>query len=158
MIQKRLNGSPQPLGPRFRLPPEIRAAIVAHARAESPRECCGVIAGVSGEAREIYRLQNLSEGNAFYEIDPAQLFELEFSTLPRSGLSVVAIYHSHPASEAYPSTTDVALAAWPDAVYLICSLSDPGTPVIRGFTIIDDRIAEVRVDNFGTSYGSTPQT
>lgn len=129
----------------FRIPQEMREAIIAHAETESPRECCGLIAVVNGEARKLYQLSNLAEGNTFYEIDPARLFELEFTTLPQSGRSVVAIYHSHPVSEAYPSVTDIELAAWPDAVYLICSLADPALPVIRGFTIVEGQATEIDV-------------
>jgi proteasome lid subunit RPN8/RPN11 len=72
--------------------------------------------------------------------------ELEFRTLPNRNWEIVAIYHSHPASEAYPSATDVALAAWPEACYLICSLEDPARPVIRGFAIADGAIRERRID------------
>jgi proteasome lid subunit RPN8/RPN11 len=121
----------------------MHAAIIAHAIAECPRECCGLLAGSGGEAREMYQLRNLAEGNDFYEIDPVQLLELEFTTLPRAGSTVVAIYHSHPVSEAYPSASDVALAAWPDAAYLICSLAEPAAPVVRGFSIIDEQIKEL---------------
>ena len=128
----------------------MHASIIAHARAESPRECCGLIAGPAGAARQIFHLRNIAEGNAFYEIDPAQLLELEFTTLPRLGSDVVAIYHSHPASEAYPSTSDVALAAWTDAVYLICSLAVPAAPVIRGYSIVDEEITELVVESFDT--------
>ncbi len=127
------------------LPATMRDEIVAHARAEWPRECCGLIAGKDRRPTRLYRLTNVAPGNVFYEIDPRELYDLEFRQLPAEGWDVVAIYHSHPASEAYPSATDVALAGWPDAFYVICSLATPDSPVIRAFRIVDGEITEVQV-------------
>jgi proteasome lid subunit RPN8/RPN11 len=118
-------------------------AIVEHAKREAPRECCGVISGRDGLPIRLYETRNVAEGNRLYEIDPAQLIELEFQELPRSETEIVAIYHSHPASPAYPSATDVELAFWPGAVYLICSLADASQPTINGFRIRDGAIDEV---------------
>ena len=121
----------------------MRTAIVEHARRDAPRECCGIIAGRDGVPMRLYETRNIAPGNRLYEIDPAQLIDLEFREFPDQGLELVAIYHSHPASPAYPSATDVELAFWPDAVFLICSLADPDRPVIRGFRIRDGAIDEV---------------
>ena len=123
----------------------MRDEIVAHARAEAPRECCGLIAGQCGSPAHLYRLTNTAPGNTLYEIDATQLYDLEFRRLPERGWEVLAIYHSHPASPAYPSPTDVALAFWPDAYYLICSLLDPATPDLRAFRIVDGRIADAPI-------------
>lgn len=119
--------------------------IIEHARQESPRECCGLIGGVNGRAMHLFRLTNIAAGNSLYEIDPLEIYELEFRTLPDQGLAVLAIYHSHPVSEAYPSATDQALAFWPDALCLICSLADPRSPTIRAFKIGEHRIREAVV-------------
>lgn len=127
----------------FQLPDEMRAAIVHHAMRDAPRECCGIIAGRDGTAIQLYETRNIAAGNRLYEIDPAQLIELEFREFPAQELELVAIYHSHPESPAYPSTTDVELAFWPDAVFLICSLADRDQPEIRGFRIRDGAIHEV---------------
>jgi proteasome lid subunit RPN8/RPN11 len=133
----------QPPAERFPLPPDMARAIVAHAQREAPRECCGVIAGRDGLPVRLYETRNVAEGNRLYEIDPAQLIELEFQELPRSETEIVAIYHSHPTSPAYPSATDVDLAFWPSAIYLICSLADTNQPTINGFRIRDGGIDEV---------------
>ena len=109
--------------------------IVDHARTETPRECCGLIAGRDGQPARLFRLTNVAPGTALYEIDPGEIYDLEFRLLPAAKLDIVAIYHSHPATEAYPSSTDRSLAFWPDAIYLICSLADPEMPVIRGFRL-----------------------
>jgi proteasome lid subunit RPN8/RPN11 len=120
----------------------MRQAIVDHARREAPRECCGIIAGRAGAPVRLYATRNVAEGNTLYEIDPAELIELEFHEMPAQQTELVAIYHSHPFSPAYPSATDIALAFWPDAVYLICSLADPRTPQIRGFRIQNGEVSE----------------
>jgi [CysO sulfur-carrier protein]-S-L-cysteine hydrolase len=127
----------------FPLPGEMHAAIIEHAQRDAPRECCGIIAGRAGIPSQLYALRNIAEGNRLYEVDPVQLIELEFNVLEKDGSDIVAIYHSHPESPAYPSRTDVELAYWPEAVYLICSLEDPAEPYIRGFRIRDEAITEV---------------
>ena len=120
-------------------------AIIDHARAEAPRECCGVLAGRDGVSTELYPLPNIAPGNRLYEIDPQALYELEFRTLPDRHMEVLAIYHSHPATEAYPSETDQAQAFWPDATYLICSLALPESPVLRAFRLDEGCVREVAV-------------
>jgi proteasome lid subunit RPN8/RPN11 len=123
----------------------MRASIIAHARAEAPRECCGVIAGKDGRPVRLYEARNIAEGNRLYEIDPRQLIELEFHELPSQGTEIIAIYHSHPESPARPSATDIALAFWPDAVYLICSLENSHRPDLRGWRIRDGAVAEIEL-------------
>jgi proteasome lid subunit RPN8/RPN11 len=130
----------------FPLSPRFLAEIVAHARDESPRECCGIIAGRNGAPEKLYRTRNVAAGNRLYEIDPAELIALEFRELPAQGTEIVAIYHSHPASPAYPSQTDLDLAFWPEVVYLICSLAEPDAPVVRGFHLRDGHITEVALN------------
>lgn len=131
----------------FQLPHEMRAAIIEHAIRDAPRECCGVIAGRDGVLIQVYETPNVAEGNRLYEIDPARLIELEFRELPEQGSEIVAIYHSHPESPAYPSATDVELAFWPEAVYLICSLADRDRPNVRGFRIREESVHEVTLSS-----------
>jgi proteasome lid subunit RPN8/RPN11 len=128
--------------PPFVLPRQMREAIVAHARRDAPRECCGVIGGRGGRVGTLYPLTNLDQGTDFYRIDDAELFAV-YREIDEGGGEIVAIYHSHPVSPAWPSPTDVRLAAWPDAHYLICSLADPDRPDLRAFRIVDDQIREV---------------
>lgn len=119
--------------------------IVAHAQQELPRECCGLISGKQGRAARLYRLTNLAVGSSRYDIDPREILHLEFHELPAAGAEVLAIYHSHPVSIAYPSATDLELAFWPEAYYLICSLLDPAAPVIRAFRLTEGTISEFPV-------------
>lgn len=127
--------------PTLTLPAEMLAEIVAHAHEELPRECCGLIAGRDGVAQAFYRLRNAAPGIDFYEIDPNDLYRVS-KELDRRGWDVMVIYHSHPTSRAYPSATDIELAFWTDAYYLICSLEQPGQPDLRAFTIRDGQVQE----------------
>jgi proteasome lid subunit RPN8/RPN11 len=126
------------------LPERIRESIVAHARDHVPRECCGIVSGHDGDLVEAHWLTNTEPGNTRYLFDDEEFFRLYWE-IENRGDSLVAVYHSHPATEAYPSRTDVEFAYWPEAVYLICSLQDPESPVIRGFRIVDGEISEVEV-------------
>jgi proteasome lid subunit RPN8/RPN11 len=130
--------------PGVRIPADMRDEIVAHARAEVPRECCGVILGRNGELIELRRLTNIFPGNDFYEPDAGELYRL-LVEIDDSGTEIAAIYHSHPVCRAYPSPRDVEYAGWPDSVYLICSLERPDSPVIRAFRIVDGEITELAI-------------
>lgn len=131
----------------MRLPADVAAGIVAHARAEAPHECCGVLSGRSGAIERGHALRNTHPTPATrYEIDASQLFALEFESLPAAGREIVGIYHSHPATPAYPSATDLALAVWSDAVYVICSLADPAAPSLRAFRIAGETVTELSVE------------
>ncbi len=131
-------------GAVMHLPTAMRDEIVAHARAEAPRECCGVIAGQEGRPVQLYRLTNVEPGTDLYRIDDTELYHV-YRELHERGDVILAIYHSHPVSPAYPSRTDVALAFWSEAFYLICSLAEPGSPDIRAFRIVDERISEAEI-------------
>jgi proteasome lid subunit RPN8/RPN11 len=126
------------------LPAAMREEIMAHARADAPRECCGIIAGRNGEPTRLYRLTNLEPGVDRYLIDDAEVYRV-YREIEDGGDELLAIYHSHPVSVAYPSKTDVALAFWEEAFYVICSLEHPEAPVIRAFRIVGEEITEVDV-------------
>ena len=120
--------------------------IVEHARAEAPNECCGIVAGRDGHATRVFRARNAFESPLRYEVHPQDLLRIT-TAIDEAGEEVAAIYHSHVASPAYPSQTDENLAVnWPDPIYLICSLAEPGTPDLRAFTIRDGAVEEVELD------------
>ena len=135
----------------LRLSIAMRDEIVAHARAELPRECCGLIGGPEGDTDltgsrvELFRLTNAAPGLDFYEIDPDELFRVT-RDLDREGRDIVAIYHSHPVGPARPSSTDIELAFWPQAWYLICSLDDRERPDLRAFRIVEGAVTEARIE------------
>jgi len=126
------------------LPAEMRDEIVAHARESAPRECCGVIVGLSGQPGELRRMTNTYEGIDFYEVDGRELLSL-MKELDEKGWDFTAIYHSHPVSPAYPSPRDVEYAGYPDTAYIICSLENPDAPVVRAFAIVDAQITELPI-------------
>ena len=101
---------------------ELRGQIVAHARESAPQECCGLLLGDEDVVRRVLRCRNVHPTpETRYVIDQAQVFEA-FRQSRDFDRELVAIYHSHPRSPAYPSPTDRAEAQWPDAAYVLVSL------------------------------------
>ena len=112
--------------------------IILHARESSPLECCGLVGGTNkGEAKTVYPLTNLAANPLVaYEAAPEELFAAQRQMRAR-GEELLAIYHSHPrAEEPAPSSTDVRLAFYPSATYLIIGLGAP-VPVMRAFRILE---------------------
>ena len=114
------------------LPRTVYEGIVAHAREGKPEEVCGILRGRAGRAAALYRARNLAEDRIDnYDVDPQTLLkQFEFE---EAGDAMVAIYHSHPVSVAYPSATDAWNAHYPETYYLICSLEFDDAPAIRAF-------------------------
>jgi len=116
--------------------------IVAHAQEEAPNECCGIIAGNGdGAAVKLFRAKNAEASPYRYSVAGDELFRIN-RECDRNDWSFLGIYHSHTMSEAYPSPTDVRLAFWPDAYYILVSLEDAEKPVVRAFRIIDETVSE----------------
>jgi [CysO sulfur-carrier protein]-S-L-cysteine hydrolase len=129
----------------MRIPQSIFEQMLEHAREEVPNECCGILGGRDGEATTLYRATNAEQSPLRYTLDPNDLFRITFREIPENDEEMVAIYHSHTASPAYPSQTDINLATYPDSIYLILSLAEGGEP-LRGFRIDDGEVAEVELD------------
>jgi proteasome lid subunit RPN8/RPN11 len=135
------------------LPSSIREAIVAQARAEYPNEACGLIVGDApaasgGRAIQYVPTRNKAASPYRYEIDPADLYRLTIETDDADQV-FWGIVHSHTHSPAVPSPTDVGLAFYPDALFLLVSLSDDeadpatGDPSLRAWRIVDGSVHEV---------------
>jgi len=118
--------------------------MIAHAKKEAPNECCGIIAGKNGRAVKLFRAKNAEASPYRYNVEPKDLFRI-FRECDENGWGFLAIYHSHTASEAYPSPTDVRLATWPEAYYVLVSLKDADKPVVRVFRILDGAISEEKI-------------
>ena len=118
--------------------------IVAHAREDMPNECCGMVGGMDGRARTVYRAENAEASPLRYSIDPQEQFRL-MKEIEEAGEELVGIYHSHTKSAAFPSQTDVNLAGWPDAVYLIASLANSDAPEVKGFWIRNGEISDAEI-------------
>jgi len=130
----------------LQLPKAFADEIIAHAREQEPDECCGLLAGKNGLAEKLYRITNSEHSPTRYFMEPQELYDALKDMDDENGLDLLAIYHSHPRSQAYPSATDVKLATWPEATYIIVSLSDRERPAMRAFHIVDDRIAEAEME------------
>lgn len=119
--------------------------MAAHAIEEAPNECCGIIAGKNGRATKLYRAKNAEASPYRYSVEPKDLLRI-FRECEDNDWSFLAIYHSHTASEAYPSPTDVRLAFWPEAFYVLVSLAGKDKPVVRAFRIVDGEVAEETIE------------
>ena len=118
--------------------------IIAHALAEDPNECCGILAGLRGKVSYLYRMTNVQQSPYRYSMDPKELYRT-YREIDDTGKEVLAIYHSHTHTEAYPSPTDIRLASWPDTFYIIASLEDLSRPVLRAFRILNEKVTEEEV-------------
>jgi proteasome lid subunit RPN8/RPN11 len=128
----------------MQLPKEFVDEMVAHAVQDAPNECCGIIAGKDGAATKLYRARNSEASPYRYSVEPKDLLRI-FHECEDNDWSFLAIYHSHTASEAYPSATDVRLAFWPEARYVLISLAKE-TPVVRAFRIEEGVVTEEPID------------
>jgi proteasome lid subunit RPN8/RPN11 len=129
----------------LKLPQAHVDEIIAHAREDAPNECCGIIAGNNGDATKLYRAINAEASPFRYSVDPKDLLRI-YRDIESNDWDVLGIYHSHTHTEAYPSPTDVRLAAWPDAHYILVSLEDEASPVVRSFRILDGEIEEEELE------------
>lgn len=140
----------------MRIPKEIYEQLLEHARDDAPNECCGLVGGRDGVAKTVYRARNAEASPLRYNLDPQDQIRI-YDEIERNGEELAAIYHSHTASPAYPSQTDINLAlmdrrengqmvgkepVFPGVVYLIASLADGEEP-LRGFEITEAGVNEV---------------
>ncbi len=126
----------------------------AHARAEAPREACGIIIGSAPAASGGAPLRwipttNVLASSTLYEIDAAELLRISLDA-DDAGEFIWGIVHSHVASPAVPSATDTSVAGYPDALYILVSLApsqvaSDGEPGIRAWWIVDRSATEVRL-------------
>ena len=119
--------------------------MVAHACEDVPNECCGMIGGRDGTAEKVVRVENAAASPLRYEMDPQGQFDA-LKEIEADG-ELLAIYHSHTKSAAYPSQTDVNQAQnWPEPIYLIISLADGDNPDVQGFHLADLKIADAELE------------
>ena len=126
-------------------------AMIAHAREDHPDEACGVIVGPEGSdvPTRLIRMINADRSPTFFRFEPEEQFAL-YKHLSTSGEEIVVVYHSHTATEAYPSRTDISLASEPQAHYVIVSTAESsasdGPVSVRSFRIADDAVTEEEID------------
>ncbi|WP_055477755.1 Mov34/MPN/PAD-1 family protein [Sphaerimonospora mesophila] len=124
---------------------ELVDKIVAHARADHPDEACGVVAGPAGSDRpeRFIPMENAERSPTFYRFDSMEQFRVWRDMDDRDEVPVV-IYHSHTATEAYPSRTDISYASEPDAHYVLVSTASD-VPEFRSYRIVDGVVTEEEV-------------
>jgi proteasome lid subunit RPN8/RPN11 len=126
------------------LPTPLVRGMLEHAQQEYPNECCGLLAGRGDRVERLYRGVNVDRSPYTYRLDPLDQLRI-LKEIEAEGLELVAIYHSHTQSAAYPSKTDVAKARHPEAVYVIVSVENGGPSEgkpVRAFRIRDGAITE----------------
>jgi [CysO sulfur-carrier protein]-S-L-cysteine hydrolase len=125
------------------IPRELRDKIVAHARADHPDEACGVIAGPAGSDRpeRFIAMENAERSPTFYRFDSGEQFLL-WQQMDDNDEEPVVIYHSHTATEAYPSRTDISYASEPQAHYVLVSTRDDDETEFRSYRILDGVVSE----------------
>ena len=127
----------------MRIARELYDQIVAHARAEAPNECCGMIAARDGRAVEVHPARNAAASPLRYEIDGRQQLEI-LTAIEEAGHELGAIYHSHTRTAPEPSQTDINLAFYPDSLYLIVGLAGD-EPEVRAWRIVDGTVTEAEL-------------
>jgi proteasome lid subunit RPN8/RPN11 len=118
------------------IPFDIYQEMLDHLHRDYPNEGCGLLGGQAGKVSRHFPTTNVEPEDKYirYLIDPKEQLAAE-EALDEQGLELVAIYHSHTHTPAYPSPTDVRTAYYPDSYYILVSLTDPANPVIRAYKI-----------------------
>ncbi|OFJ55037.1 Mov34/MPN/PAD-1 family protein [Mycolicibacterium grossiae] len=131
----------------LRIRRDLVDAMVAHARADHPDEACGLIAGPEGTDRpeRFVQMLNAERSPTFYQFDSMEQLRV-YREMEAADEVPVVVYHSHTATEAYPSRTDVSIAAEPDAHYVLISTRDPEDHELRSYRIVDGIVTEEPVE------------
>jgi proteasome lid subunit RPN8/RPN11 len=129
----------------LQLSQEFHDQIVEHARRDHPDEACGVIAGRDGRPERFLPMINAARSPTFYEFDSMELLAL-YRDMESRDEEPVVIYHSHTATEAYPSRTDISYASEPEAHYVLVSTRADEQTEFRSFRIVDGQVTEEPVE------------
>lgn len=118
--------------------------ILKQSREEFPNEACGILAGKDGRVEMVYRMVNIDKSSKTFFMDPKEQLKV-MKEIRNLNLEMIGIYHSHIASEAYPSRHDVKLAFYTEVSYIIVSIKDRDNPSVRSFKIAEGNITEEEV-------------
>ncbi|MTD13351.1 peptidase [Nakamurella sp. YIM 132087] len=131
----------------LRIPRSMVDEIITHARADHPDEACGIIAGPEGAdtPTRLVRMTNAERSPTFYRFDSGEQLKL-YREMDDRDEEVVVVYHSHTATEAYPSRTDISYAGEPQAHYVLVSTREPDTEEFRSYRIVDGQVTEEPVE------------
>ncbi len=124
------------------IPAELFEQMLDRARSEAPIEACGILAGRDDRAEKFYPMTNAEGRPDHYMMDPQEQFAA-VKDIRASGLTMLAIFHSHPATPARPSAEDIRLGLTLGVAYVIVSLADANAPVTKGFAFDDEKTREI---------------
>ena len=129
--------------PGIQLPVSLWEQMRDDVQARQPQEACGLVGGVQRRAMQVYPVANALHSPVRYRMEPQEQVRI-FLDLEKIGWELLAIYHSHPAGPDHPSPTDLAEAAYPEAIYMIWFPRD-GEWACRGFLIQDGHFDEIPI-------------
>jgi [CysO sulfur-carrier protein]-S-L-cysteine hydrolase len=137
----------------MRIARALHDELIAHARADAPNECCGMIASRNGDAVAVHRARNAMASPLRYDVDTSDLYRIT-QAIEDDGLELGAIYHSHTRSAPVPSQTDINLAymgdsrepRYPGTLYVIVGVEDADHPDVRAWSIADGQVTEVELE------------
>lgn len=115
--------------------------IVEYSKRELPNEACGILSGKTGRVEKVYEMANAEKSPETFFMDAREQLKV-MKEIRNRGEEMIGIYHSHVASEAYPSSHDVELALYPEVSYVIISIKDKNNPSVRSFKIVEGKINE----------------
>ena len=140
----------------LRIGQDVYDAIVAHARRDHPDEACGVVTGPAGSDRpvNVRPMLNAARSPTFFEFESKELLQL-YRDVDDRDEDIVVIYHSHTATEAYPSRTDITFGSnSPESHWVLVSTRDPDSVEVRSFRIVDGEVTEEPVELTGPESGA----
>ena len=115
--------------------------MIQHAQQGLPNEACGILAGAEDAASVLYSMKNTDQSPVSYLMDPKEQFQI-MKKMRSRGEKMLGIYHSHVASQAYPSAKDISFASYPEVHYVIVSLAGRERPTARAFRIEEGKVRE----------------
>jgi len=138
------------------IPRIIISKLIEHSLIEDPKECCGYLMGKENEVKKIFKGKNIHKNPVTrYSLNPLDQISAE-QYADENKLDILAIYHSHTLSQAYPSPTDISNAiesGWIDPIYVLVSLVEKTRPIIRAFNISENQsVEEVIIEHDGEAY------
>ncbi len=124
---------------------ELFKKITEHAIREFPNEACGILSGSQGRVEKVYEMTNTDKSPQTFFMDAKEQLRV-MKEIRNKGEEMIGIYHSHVASEAYPSSHDVELALYPEVSYVIISIKNKKSPSVRSFKIVEGKISEEELE------------
>lgn len=115
--------------------------MIEHSKREFPNEACGILSSSQGRVEKVYEMTNTDKSPQTFFMDAKEQLRV-MKEIRKQGQEMIGIYHSHVASEAYPSSHDVELALYPEVSYVIISIKNKKNPSVRSFKIVEGKISE----------------